>query len=92
MMGYAPCITLTVGSTTVLARRAIGSGDPSVRVERIISIPYRAGEDIALTLEARGANMLTATGCYPSPVSSEVESGCKASISAKIKLVRFGRK
>ena len=81
-----PLVTVTVGTEHILSKREFGAQNGGA-VKRFMTIPYRAGEEVSVTVEARG---LAEHVTMPMFNVSEM-SGYAASAGAKVRLVRFGR-
>ena len=77
-------VTLKVGQTTILDNKSIGA-DYAPAVKRFMTVPYRAGEEVSMTLRSWSASNL-------SPASSDNDTQFEAWCGAKVRLLRFGRK
>ena len=77
-------VTLKVGQTTILDEKSIGA-DYAPAVKRFMTVPYRAGEEVSMTLRSWSASDL-------SPASSDNDALFEAWCGAKVRLLRFGRK
>ena len=77
-------VTLKVGQTTILDNKSIGA-DYAPAVKRFMTVPYRAGEEVAMTL-------LSWTSGSQTPSSPDDDAEFEAWCGAKVRLLRFGRK
>ena len=77
-------VTLKVGQTTILDNKSIGA-DYAPAVKRFMTVPYRAGEEVSMTLRSWSASNM-------SPASSDNDALFEAWVGAKVRLLRFGRK
>ena len=87
-------VTLKVGKTTILDNYPLGTdGDGSLAtdvvaasVKRFMTIPYRAGEQVQITVQASGFSDKRGWGLIFNKSQWESTAG------AKVRLLRFGRK
>lgn len=86
----APHITVKVGQTTMLNDLKLGtdgsSDNEAASVRRFMTVPYRAGETVEVTVRTVGYDGSVNSGW------SFSESPWKSFAGAKARLVRFGRK
>ena len=77
-------VTLKVGQTTILDNKSIGA-DYAPAVKRFMTVPYRAGEEVSMTLRSWTSGSQT-------PSSPDDDAEFEAWCGAKVRLLRFGRK
>lgn len=83
-----PLVAVKVGTEQILYGREFGVRNGGV-VKRFMTIPYRAGEEVAVTVQARGLGAEHVS--IPLFGSGDSVDNYKASVEAKVRLLRFGR-